>query len=167
MDDRQRRRTLLPCVLLGVGLGGLLDGIVLHALLQWHHYVSHVRPPVTLEALRENVTVDGAFLLGAWTVTVVAVAALWRAGRRGALPNGIAFVGAALLGWGAFNIVDGVVNHWILGLHHVRESDTSLDVPFLLASVALVVLGVALVRRGVRAEGDGTSGASPTSRPGG
>src|SRR5687767_15168137 len=29
-------------VLLGLGLGGFFDGIVLHQLLQWHHMVSNV-----------------------------------------------------------------------------------------------------------------------------
>ena len=29
-------------ILLGLGLGGFFDGIVLHQLLQWHHMVSNV-----------------------------------------------------------------------------------------------------------------------------
>ncbi|MBA2443949.1 MAG: DUF2243 domain-containing protein, partial [Nocardioidaceae bacterium] len=30
----------LPSLLLGVGLGGFTDGIVLHQLFQWHHLLS-------------------------------------------------------------------------------------------------------------------------------
>ncbi len=31
------RQGLLPGLLVGLGLGGFFDGIVLHQLLQWHH----------------------------------------------------------------------------------------------------------------------------------
>jgi uncharacterized membrane protein len=31
-------------VLLGLGLGGFFDGIVLHQILQWHHMLSAVKP---------------------------------------------------------------------------------------------------------------------------
>ena len=34
---------------------------------------------------------------------------------------GRAFVGWLLVGWGLFNLVEGVVDHHILAIHHVRE----------------------------------------------
>jgi hypothetical protein len=34
-DERGRLTT--PGILLGLGLGGFVDGIVLHQILQWHH----------------------------------------------------------------------------------------------------------------------------------
>lgn len=30
----------LPGIVLGVGLGGFVDGILLHQLLQWHHMLT-------------------------------------------------------------------------------------------------------------------------------
>ena len=30
----------LPAFLLGIGLGGFIDGIVLHQILQWHHMLT-------------------------------------------------------------------------------------------------------------------------------
>ncbi len=30
----------LPGLLLGIGLGGFVDGIVLHQILQWHHMLT-------------------------------------------------------------------------------------------------------------------------------
>ena len=30
-------------LLYGLGLGGFIDGIVLHQILQWHHMVTHSR----------------------------------------------------------------------------------------------------------------------------
>jgi hypothetical protein len=38
-------------VTLGIGLGGFLDGIVLHQIAQWHNMGSAVVPPVTMEAM--------------------------------------------------------------------------------------------------------------------
>jgi uncharacterized membrane protein len=31
------------------------------------------------------------------------------------------FVGELIFGWGAFNLVEGVIDHHLLGLHHVRD----------------------------------------------
>ena len=36
-----RRRVVWGTVLLGLGLGGFFDGIVLHQILQWHHMESN------------------------------------------------------------------------------------------------------------------------------
>src|SRR4051812_2193731 len=48
--DRQpsRARLIIAAILLGVGLGGFFDGIVLHQILQWHHMISTPMPPDTV-----------------------------------------------------------------------------------------------------------------------
>ena len=46
-------------LLLGVGLGGFLDGIVLHQIAHWHQMLSATLPPETVEAMRQNMTADG------------------------------------------------------------------------------------------------------------
>jgi uncharacterized membrane protein len=33
-------RCRAPGILLGIGLGGFVDGIVLHQILQWHHMLT-------------------------------------------------------------------------------------------------------------------------------
>jgi uncharacterized membrane protein len=62
--DRQpsRTRLVIAAVLLGVGLGGFFDGIVLHQILQWHHMISTPAPPDTLENLELNTLGDGTGL---------------------------------------------------------------------------------------------------------
>jgi uncharacterized membrane protein len=60
-----------------------------------------------------------------------------------------------LVGWGAFNVVEGVVNHHVLELHHVRTDVTDVsawDLGFLAFGVLLTLAGLALVR--VRGGGD-------------
>lgn len=45
----------LPGIVLGVGLGGFFDGIVLHQVLQWHHMFSSVYPVDTVSGLRPDI----------------------------------------------------------------------------------------------------------------
>ena len=112
----------LPGILLGIGLGGFVDGILLHQILHWHNMGSAVVPPTTLEALQRNMVWDGWFHALTWLVTMVGVYRLLGDARRGALlPSPRAFTGFLLIGWGLFNLVEGLIDHHLLGLHHVRD----------------------------------------------
>src|SRR5687767_8745267 len=113
--------TTAPALLLGVGLGGFIDGIVLHQILQWHSMLSNVVRPSTVEAIHLNMFWDGVFHTATWIVTFVGVVLLWRTGKRGTNPPLSVFLGAMLMGWGAFNLVEGLINHELLELHNVRE----------------------------------------------
>jgi uncharacterized membrane protein len=109
-------------VLLGIGLGGFVDGIVLHQIAQWHQMLSAVVPPESMAAMRRNMAADGWFHAAVWIVTLAGVMVLWRAVRGpGALPSTRGLLGSMLVGWGAFNLVEGIVDHHLLELHHVRD----------------------------------------------
>lgn len=137
-------------VVLGAGLGGFVDGILLHQILQLHAMLSARLPLDTMSNMRRNMTADGLFHAGVWIATLLGVGLLWRAlNRPRATPaSGRAFCGALLVGWGLFNLVEGIVNHHLLGLHHVVErlGPSHWDWLFLLASVGLVVGGGWLAR---------------------
>jgi uncharacterized membrane protein len=144
-------RSPLPGILLGMGLGGFLDGILLHQILQWHNMGSARVPPTTLEAVRANMQWDGFFHAGVWLVTLGGLYLLLRHAREGArLPSTQGFSGQLLLGWGIFNLVEGVIDHHLLQLHHVRDLPVHvpvLDWPFLLLGGAgLILLGWLLAR---------------------
>ncbi|WP_218023001.1 DUF2243 domain-containing protein, partial [Calidithermus terrae] len=64
-------------VCLGIGMGGFVDGIVLHQILQWHHMLSNRVPPRDMEAMRLNMLADGLFHTLVWIVTAVGVGLLW------------------------------------------------------------------------------------------
>jgi uncharacterized membrane protein len=52
-------------------------------------------------------------------------------------------------GWGAFNLVEGLIDHQLLGLHHVRDDlggPLGWDIAFLASGVLLIAVGAALVR---------------------
>jgi uncharacterized membrane protein len=48
-------------IILGLGLGGFVDGILLHQIVHWHNMGSAVVPPTTMDALQRNMTWDGYF----------------------------------------------------------------------------------------------------------
>ena len=138
-------------VTLGVGMGGFVDGILLHQILGWHNMGSAVLPPTTMEAMRRNMSWDGLFHAGVWLVTLVGIFLLLADARRGApLPSGRAFAGQLLLGWGAFNVVEGIVDHHLLNLHHVRDLPAHVplyDWAFLLvAGIGFLIAGWAMAR---------------------
>lgn len=111
-----------PGFLLGMGLGGFVDGIMLHQIAGWHNMGSSVLPPTTMEAMRQNMVWDGWFHLATLVLTSTGVYLLLRDARAGmALPGSGAFTGQLVLGWGVFNLVEGLVDHHLLDIHHVRD----------------------------------------------
>jgi uncharacterized membrane protein len=148
--DRERRRLLIAAILLGIGLGGFFDGIVLHQVLQWHHLVSNPVPPDTLADLELNTLADGLFHAATWIVTLAGVLLLLLAGEeRSGVGAGRRFAAGMLIGWGGFNLVEGLVDHHLLGLHRVRPGPDELlwDVGFLAWGLLMVIGGMALLRR--------------------
>ncbi|HYO95175.1 MAG TPA: DUF2243 domain-containing protein [Polyangiaceae bacterium] len=137
--------------LLGLGMGGFLDGIFLHQVLQWHQMMSNQVPPVTLTAKNVNMFWDGIFHIATWGLTVAGVVALWRlAGRADVLRSSGVLLGSALLGWGAFNLVDSCFNHYLFGYHNVREvtaNRAAWNFGFLLFGLAQLIAGIAIVQR--------------------
>ena len=140
-----------PSVLLGIGLGGFVDGIVLHQLLQWHHLLSDAGEPMTTVAgLKANTLADGFFHVATWICVAVGSWLMFRAWQDGRIaPPWRAHVGLMLVGWGAFNLVEGLIDHQILGVHHVRDdigAPLGWDLAFLALGAALLAGGLLLAR---------------------
>lgn len=134
---REATTALSGGLILGLGLGGFADGIVLHQIAQWHNMGSAVLPPTTMDAMMQNMRWDGLFHVATWILTLVGVVLLWREGQRGTAPVSLrVLIGQMILGWGIFNLVEGVVDHHLLGLHHVR------DVPMHVPAYDWIFLGV-------------------------
>jgi uncharacterized membrane protein len=140
-------------IVLGVGLGGFVDGILLHQILQWHHMLSSAGfPPTSVGNLEVNTLADGLFHATTWVITVIGLALLWGAKRQCEQPPMKILVGSIAVGWGLFNLVEGIIDHHILGIHHVRSGPDQLfwDLAFLAFGAVLVVIGWILVRGGQR-----------------
>ncbi|MBD3781656.1 MAG: DUF2243 domain-containing protein, partial [Micrococcales bacterium] len=56
--------------------------------------------------------------------------------------------GWVLAGWGLFNLVEGLLDHQVLAVHHVRSGPHQLwwDLAFLALGAVLVVVGAVLAR---------------------
>jgi len=119
-DASRRLRT--GTLLLGLGLGGFVDGIVLHQILHWHNMLSARRPPVSMDGMRLNMAADGWFHLATWILTAVGLLLVWQAGRGGdRFPPSTWLAARVVFGWGLFNAAEGLIDHHLLQLHHVRD----------------------------------------------
>ncbi|PIL41947.1 hypothetical protein CR105_26960 [Massilia eurypsychrophila] len=144
-------------VWLGLGLGGFFDGIVLHQILQWHHMLTSAGYPAdSVETLKVNTFWDGMFHASTYIFVAIGLAVLWRAARRPHLPwSGKMLAGSMLMGFGIFNVVEGIVNHHILQIHHVNETVPAnqwiyWDGGFLLWGAAMLIGGRLLLNAGKR-----------------
>jgi uncharacterized membrane protein len=142
----------LPGLLLGLGLGGFIDGIVMHQILQWHHLLTGTggQPATTVDGLEGNTLADGFFHLVTWVIVLAATIVTVKAWQDGRLaPPWRLHAGMLLVGWGAFNLVEGLVDHQLLEIHHVRDdlgAPVGWDLGFLAFGALLVIGGFAVAR---------------------
>lgn len=87
--DGVTRRALLAAGVLGFGFSGLIDVLVIHHVLQWHHLVSGIYPTTTMDGLRTNIFADGLFSIGMviiighrrWSLVAIRATHRWSVGR--------------------------------------------------------------------------------------
>ena len=89
--ETNRRPLIAAATLLGIGLGGFVDGILFHQILQFHNMLSGAGyfpktglPPETIVVNMEiNMFWDGLFHVLTWCMTVAGLTLLWQAGKAG------------------------------------------------------------------------------------
>jgi uncharacterized membrane protein len=148
----KRRHLTVGGMLLGMGLGGFVDGVVIHQILQWHHMGTATSgheafPNESVASLEDNTLWDGLFHAGTWFLVFAGLLLVWHATDGGRTATWRTLIGLLLAGWGLFNVVEGVVNHQMLGIHHVRDDlggPLSWDLAFLAFGVVLVIAGLLL-----------------------
>lgn len=141
---------------LGFALGGFFDGILLHQILQWHHLLSLV-PGV--DTVRAQVLWDGYFHALMYAVAAAGLWGLWRVRRQADQRWGRALAGALLIGFGLWHVVDGILSHWLLGIHRIRLDSPS---PLMWDIIWFTMFGIVPLLAGwiaVRRPGPGGSGA--------
>lgn len=149
INNSNRAPLIAAATLLGTGMGGFVDGIVLHQILQLHSMLSAKLPRTSLVNAEINMFWDGLFHAFTWTAVAAGLWLLWRATGRADVPHsGRTLVGGLLLGWGLFNFVEGIIDHQILGIHHVVDNGAQLlwDMVFLASGVLLMLTGSLLIR---------------------
>lgn len=143
------RRALVAAGVFGVGFSGLIDVLVLHHVLQWHHLVSGIYPTNTVEGLRTNIFADGLFSIGMVVVMGVGAGLLWQSERRTDAPLAVRpLFGSALVGLGVFDLYDAVVDHAILGLHQPLSQGGRYNPHWIVVSLLFVAAGYLVYRSG-------------------
>jgi len=157
MDQHTPRRDfpVSAGIFFGLGLGGFFDGIVLHQILQWHHMLTSAGYPAdNLANLEFNVFWDGVFHASTYVFVAIGLAILWQAARKQHVRwSGKLLPGSILMGFGIFNLVEGVINHHWLELHHVNETVPRAqwiywDAGFLVWGALMLAGGWLLMRKG-------------------
>jgi len=135
-------------ILLGVGIGGFIDGIVFHQILQLHSMLSAILRQDNIIHLKTSMVWDGFFHAFALVAVIVGLKMLWEAMK---VPggNGKQLIGSMCSGWGIFNLVEGLVDHHLIGIHHVVEQkgESGYDYLFLLFGVILIIIGLMMTKR--------------------
>ncbi|MBX0296471.1 DUF2243 domain-containing protein [Haloarcula nitratireducens] len=161
LGDGVTRRALLAAGVFGFGFSGLIDVLVLHHVLQWHHLVSAVYPQDTLSGLRTNILADGLFSLTMLSIMCVGGGLLWQSERRTAEPLALRPVaGAAVVGLGVFDLFDVVVDHMLLGLHQPLSQAGRYNPHWAAVSLLFIAAGYYIYRTGTRNRDGSSRGAA-------
>jgi len=138
-------------LVIGIGMGGFIDGIVFHQILQWHEMLSNKMPPATLLAKSVNMFWDGIFHFFCLVVVLIGVTLLWKVATKKAVDlSGKILIGGLLAGWGIFNIVEGIIDHHLIKLHNVKELSLNPDIwnfSFLALSIIMIIVGYLLINK--------------------
>jgi uncharacterized membrane protein len=152
---KQRDFPISAGILFGLGLGGFFDGIVLHQVLQWHHMLTSAGYPAdSVPNLEINTLWDGLFHVSTYIFVALGLAILWRAAHRTHVRwSGKLLVGTMLMGFGLFNLVEGLIDHQFLGIHHVNETVPQAqwiywDIGFLVWGALMLLVGWRLMQAG-------------------
>jgi uncharacterized membrane protein len=115
-EKYMKNRSLLGPFLFGAGIIGMLDGILFHQILQWHSvYMPTDRT--------HQIVSDGLFHLFVTAFIFISGLILWRSNSdKIKYPNRF-FWGGFFLGAGTFNFLEGIIDHHLLKIHHVKPGD--------------------------------------------
>jgi uncharacterized membrane protein len=138
---RPRGGNGLSGALFGIAVAGFVDESVFHQLLHWHKFYDRSTTEVGLVS-------DGIFHAFSFFAAVAGLFLLAELRRRHELvwPR---WIGAALVGAGAFQLYDGTIQHKLMGLHQIRYGVDLLpyDLVWIIVAVALIAAGSVLLVR--------------------
>lgn len=127
-------------VLFGIGIMALIDEIIFHQLLQWHHFYDQAASYIGIMS-------DG--LVNAFALFGIVIGLLMFADLRQRHAVVMKrWLGSVFMGAGGFQLFDGIVNHKLLGIHQVRYVENVLlyDIAWNFSAVILIIVGIILFR---------------------
>ncbi len=140
-----QNKTTLGSFLLGIGLTGMLDGIIFHQILQWHSTYMFTNRFYQIVS-------DGLFHLFVTVIIFWGALILWKSNPNDQKSHKGFFISGLFLGGGSFNFVEGIVDHHILQIHHVRpgEYQQLYDLGYDAVAVLMIVIGLLFFRSSIK-----------------
>ncbi|MBT2640376.1 MULTISPECIES: DUF2243 domain-containing protein [unclassified Bacillus (in: firmicutes)] len=140
---KENKNLFIAGLILGLGLLGAIDGIVFHQLLQWHHMVLS-------DNIQLEIFTDGLFTALFSAKLLWGGVKIFQDARKNQLGSSWRiFLGGIFIGGGAFNLVEGIIDHHILQVHRVKplaDNPLMYDLAFLAIGALLVVIGLMIKR---------------------
>ncbi|WP_042146838.1 DUF2243 domain-containing protein [Paucisalibacillus sp. EB02] len=132
-------RNIVSGILFGLGLVAFLDEAIFHQILHWHKFYDRSTTSIGLIS-------DGIFHVFSWFATVGGLYLVADLRRRDAFLYPL-WQGSVLLGGGAFNLYDGIIQHKIMRIHQIRYVENLIvyDVIWNLLAAAIMLIGIALI----------------------
>ena len=113
-------------------------------------------PPDTVSNLKFNTLWDGIFHLSTYIFVLLGLIILWKSAHRSHVRwSGKLLAGSMLMGFGIFNVVERIIDHHVLGIHHVNETVPPeqwiyWDLAFLAWGAVMLIAGWFLLKAGER-----------------
>lgn len=139
----------ITSIILGIGIGGFIDGVLLHQILQWHGMFTNILPADTLINKSVNMFWDGIFHSLTLVTVIIGVVSLTRLlNKKNINPSPKLVWGGFFAGWGLFNFVEGIIHHHILEFHNVKEFTQYPNLwnyGFLTSGALFMVIGFSII----------------------
>lgn len=137
--QKYEKRNFWSGLVFGIGLMAFVDEVIFHQLLQWHHFYDLSTPQIGIFA-------DGLLNSFAWFAAIGGLFMFADLRRRNAVWMR-RWIASILIGMGAFQLFDGIIDHKVLRTHQVRYNVELLpyDLAWNIFGAILLVAGIALL----------------------
>jgi len=126
-------------ILFGLGAVLFIDETVFHQLLHWHHFYDKSSTSIGLIS-------DGFLHAFSWFATIGGLFLLSHL-KRQSIYKSRTWWGGILVGAGAFQLYDGIIQHKLMRIHQIRYVNNVIvyDLIWNIVAVLLLVIGLMLV----------------------
>jgi len=140
ISSKLDKRNFWAGLLFGIGVMAFVDEVIFHQLLQWHHFYDLATPQVGIFA-------DGLLNSFAWFAAIGGLFMFADLRRRQVLRMRY-WIGSILIGAGAFQLFDGIIDHKVFRIHQVRYQVElwPYDLSWNLFGAALLIAGIILAK---------------------
>ncbi|MFB1081693.1 DUF2243 domain-containing protein [Jeotgalibacillus sp. JSM ZJ347] len=137
----ERKQHFWSGILFGIGLMVIVDEVIFHQLLQWHHFYD--RATSGFGILTDGLLTSFGFFAAVFGLFLFADL------RKKMSIYWMSWIGSVCLGAGGFQLFDGLVSHKLLQIHQIRYGVDILpyDLAWNLFAALLLIIGAVMVKK--------------------